>query len=107
MLSEMMTLREILSNVKSLPWNQSLYLPSDRNWTLESIVLVWDQDDIDQDEPIPLCAAKLNLVYGIGISSLQDIESNLAQQKSSYSIENLFNAFLYFMENDAFVKLQS
>ena len=100
-----LTLRHVLRNAADFPWNEALFMKKKRAWSLETPCLVWDPDDVedDNDDALPLKAIALGMDYILGISAVQDIVSNLKQQKPNFSDLELLKAFVYYYKNDAFI----
>lgn len=46
----------------------------------------------------------MGLPLSIGIQDIQQVIDNARQQVEDYSIEQLFEAFLYYYDNDAFIE---
>jgi hypothetical protein len=57
---------------------------------------------LDDNEEIPKVAAQNNYCYVLNIADIQDIVDNVKQQKPDCSEIDLFEAFLYYIKNDAF-----
>ncbi len=98
-----MEFRDILNNASSLSWKDSLFLPNDKNWSLDTTCYLFDLDDLEDDEEIPQYAIENNLMYVLSISDIQDIVDNAKQQRPQCSELELFQAFLYYYKNDAFI----
>lgn len=101
-------LKNILNNANELPWNEYLFLPSDKNWSLKSVCSVINWDDLDEDEledngDTPKIAIDNNLIYVLDIATTQDIVNNAKQQRPQCSVPDLFEAFMYYYNNDAFI----
>lgn len=97
-------LNEILNKIDSYQWNDVLFIPQEK-LTLESICLVHnsnDLDDEDLDEPKP--ARDKGLKYGLDITDLNGIKSNLMQQGiSNVGNKDFLTAINFYLENDAFI----
>ncbi len=102
-MENLMELRDILNNASSLSWKDSLFLPNDKNWSLDTTCYLFDLDDLEDDEEIPQYAIENNLMYVLSISDIQDIVDNAKQQRPQCSELELFQAFLYYYKNDAFI----
>jgi len=101
-----MTLADILESASELPWNEALYLPVGGAWSLDSPTIVWDPDDVADDEQEILdFAAQHGMKYVLGISTVQEIVANAQQQKPNCSLNDKFEALLYYVQNDAFLQL--
>jgi len=101
-----MKLSDVLESVSELPWNEALYLPASKEWTLESPAIVWDADDVGDDESeVPDFPAEHEMTYVLGVTTVQDIVSNARQQRPNCSINEKFEALLYYVRHDAFIEL--
>lgn len=101
-------LKNILINAKELPWNEYLFLPIDKNWSLDSVcsVINWDQldeNELEDDGDTPKIAKENKLIYALDIATIQEIVDNAQQQRPQCSESDLFEAFLYYYYNDAFI----
>jgi hypothetical protein len=100
----MTTMSKMLLAPDDYPWNGAVYLPKDRDWSLESPVAVLSPDDSEEDEDPEI--AKVNgLVYVLGMSVVQDIVANAKEQKLNATPDDLFEAFMFYCNNDAFIIL--
>ena len=98
-------LAEVLSNPDVFSWRHSLFMPADRPWTLETPVLVEDGDDVEEDEELPRSVVERNFRYALTMQTVQDIVANARLQKPNANLAELFEAFVYYFENDAFKAL--
>jgi len=101
-------MREVLKDADNIDWYLALYLPKDvSSWSLESLVMIEDPDDISTDDPDddPDVIKYAGYRYVMAIQSLQSIVNNLKLQTNTYSDEELFKAFIYYFKKDAFIKL--
>jgi hypothetical protein len=105
-MSELSTLLYVLEQADHFPANQALFLPKNKNWSLDSQAIVWDPDDCDGDEELPEVVSRNNLVYVFGIGVVQDIVINVKQQKSKPSKDELMKAFMFYYEHDAFISFE-
>ena len=97
-------IKEVLLNVESYEWSDSLFLPDSEEWTLETKGIIWDPDDVECDEDeVPKIAEKNGLFCGLDITTIQEIVDNARQQNVNCDAEYLFEAFLYYWNNDAFI----
>ncbi|NLP51955.1 hypothetical protein [Bacillus sp. RO1] len=104
-------LKYLLNNANELPWNEYLFLPDDKNWSLDSIcsVINWDEldeDELEDDGDTPKIAFDNKLIYVLDIATIQDIVNNANQQRPQCSAPNLFKAFMYYYNNDAFITFE-
>lgn len=101
-------LREVLRDAGNIDWRLALYLPKDvSSWSLDSLVMVEDPDDVDSDDPDedPEVVKDAGYRYVMGIQSIQGIVNNANLQNNNVLDEGFFKAFIYYFENDAFIKL--
>lgn len=101
-------LREVLRNVENIDWRLALYLSRDVSaWDLNSLVMIEDPDDIDSDDldDDPEVVKNAGFRYVMGIQSLKGIVNNAKLQRNIVSDEDLFKAFIFYFENDAFINL--
>ncbi len=102
---QMTTIKDVLVNAPHLLWSDSLFLPDNLTWELETKVIVWDPDDVElEEDEIPKIAKELGLHSSLGIQDIQSIVRNAKEQVEDCSIERLFEAFLYYYDNDAFIE---
>ena len=97
--------RNVLLNAEQFPWNASLYLPKVEQWELSSscAVLTPDLERQALDEE-PEFAKINNLCYVLHFSSIQDIVSNAKQQLPNADEKKIFQAFQFYLKNDAFIE---
>ncbi|SCW66692.1 hypothetical protein SAMN04487970_102646 [Paenibacillus tianmuensis] len=108
-MEKLMVLRDILNNIEQFEWSDDLFLPEDETWSLDTkgAVLPDDIDDMENDsDEIPKFAKEHNLKYVLGIDSVRGIISNISDQKASCTDNDLFEAFLYYYDNDAFLVIE-
>lgn len=99
------TIKDALINAPNLLWSDSLFLPDTLTWELETKVVICDPDDVEsEDDEIPQIAKEMGLPLSIGIQDIQQVMDNARQQVEDCSIEQLFEAFLYYYDNDAFIE---
>ena len=97
-------LSDVLNNINEYSWQDSLFLPENKNWNLESNCAVLNMDNLSVDEEIPQLAIDNKLIYALSIADLQDIVENAKEQLPHCSNEEIFKAFLYYFNNDAFIE---
>ena len=104
-MEKMVELKDVLVNAQNYSWDDSLFLSEDRNWTLDSKCAVLNMDDLEDDEEVPKFATDNKLMYVLGIQDIQDIVNNAREQKAQIQDIELFEAFMYYFKNDAFITL--
>lgn len=70
---------------------------------LNSNCFLFNLDDLEDDEEIPQFAIENNLDLVLSIAEVQTIVDNAHQQRPHCSELDLFKAFLYYFEHDAFL----
>ena len=100
---KLLQLVDILNNSSDYSWEDTLFLPEDGNWSLNSICAVLNLDDLDDMEEVPGFALENGLQDVLGIQQIQDIVNNVKQQKSDCSSHDLFEALIYYYKNDAYL----
>lgn len=107
-MSSIYTLIEILRSTQKFDLDNALYLER-KPWSASSQALVLDPDDVEEaldPDSDPKEAKDFGMKYAIMMQDLDDICENLKSQVSSPTDDQLFQAFIYYMENDAFIKLR-
>jgi len=110
-MSILVTFREVLANILDMPTTAWIYLPKDKNWSLNSNVAVLESEEIPpdmEDAPdagVPEFAKKHGLIQAVPVTALQDIVGNARMQKGGSTDEDLFKAFLFYYNHDAFINL--
>lgn len=105
------TLSETLLSIETFSIKCWLYLPSEVSWTLDSPSLVLESEEVrpeqesDPDAGVPEIARQLNMMQALSIAEVQDAVANAKSQKPDVSVSELFDAFLYYYDNDAYMKL--
>ncbi|MBN3767638.1 hypothetical protein [Burkholderia sp. Ac-20365] len=101
-MDHLFTIRQIFLN----PQQHSgwLYLP-DPPWDMNTQGVFADDDkDADPDaDPRPEIAKTNDWQEVLDVASIEDIVSNAQAQIENPRIEQLFEAFVYYFENDAFI----
>lgn len=99
------TIKDVLINASDLLWSDSLFLPDTVVWELGTKALICDPDDVEsEDDEIPQIAKEIGLPLSIGIQDIQQVVGHARRQVEDCSIEQLFEAFLYYYDNDAFIE---
>lgn len=101
---QIVTIKDALINAPDLLWSDSLFLPDTLTWELETTGVICDPDEVEsEDEEIPQIAKEMGLPLSIGVQDIQQVVDNARQQVEDCSIQQLFEAFLYYYDNDAFI----
>jgi negative regulator of genetic competence, sporulation and motility len=104
-MSKIFKLSDVLVNSEKFEWSDALFMSRVEEWTLNSSCAVLDPDDIEDDaDEEPKFAQDNNLKYILSIQDIQSIVDNAKQQKTCCTENDLFEAFLYYFDNDAFIE---
>lgn len=101
-LRETIELKSLLLDVEQFPWNEHVYMSNEGKWSLNSSCYIFNLNELADDEEEPKFAVENNLRCVLSIGDIQDVVINMKQQKENCSEQDLFNAFMYYYENDAF-----
>jgi hypothetical protein len=107
----MTRLGEILESAEVLDRDAWLYLPQREEWRVDSQAAVLRSEEVPpelEDEPeagVPQAAKDAGLMQVLPVSVLQEIVRNAREQRPGVSTAILFDAFLYYYDNDAFLTL--
>jgi hypothetical protein len=102
---------DILAAISSCQTTAWIYLPKEKNWSLNSAAAVLYSEEVlpemedSPDSGIPDFAKQNGLVQAITVSGLQDIVINARSQKHDAKPEDFLRAFLYYHKHDAFIDL--
>jgi hypothetical protein len=109
--SEIQSFRKILDSIFERSEREWVYLPIEGKWTLESDTATLESDEVPpemEDAPdagVPQFAKMHSLRQVVPVTTLQDVVENLRQQKPSATVDDMFAAFEYYYDYDAFVDL--
>jgi hypothetical protein len=96
-------------DVESLEWNLYVYIDSSTAISMASLIMIINDDEESErdenDEPMYPRSKGYNSF--LSVADLQDVKSNLAEQKPNFIINELIEAVKYYYENDAFVQVNS
>lgn len=100
---EIILLRDVLSNPSDFSgW---LYLPK-KPWRLDT-PCAWVSFDIDAEpgsDPRPDFVRDRNWAETLDAEGVQDVVANALAQRPGAGLEDLLQAFEFYVENDAFIK---
>ena len=102
-MTQLVFVRDIL--LKKAIYDGWLYLPS-KPWSLDTQGVFVKSDknaDPSSDAHIPEIVRKNNWKVTLDSEGIEDIISNAEDQLANPTIENLFEAFLFYIDNDAFI----
>ncbi|WP_159887523.1 DUF7716 domain-containing protein [Paenibacillus puerhi] len=102
-MDKLLKFEEVLLYSNKFSWADSLFLPVSKDWSISSYCAVLNMDDLEDDEELPQFALENNLIYALNMSDVQDMVKNAKEQRPELSVFELFDAFLYYYQNDAFM----
>jgi hypothetical protein len=100
-----LTLGEALRVGEDLPFSHSLFLPLDVSWNATTPCAILNADHLDDPDQHPI-AIEHGFRSVIGTNEIQDIVINAREQLSAATVEQLLEAFLFYIDNDAFFDFQ-
>ena len=103
-LDNLLVLRDVINSIQEYPWEDWLFLPQDENWHIDTKCAVLNLDDLDDEEEVPMFANENALKLVLNISDVQDIVENYLQNHKDATIDDLFNAVMYYFKHDAFIE---
>lgn len=62
-MGNLIELRDVLLNSTDLSWDDSIFLPEDKNWSLNSKGYLFNLDNLEDEEETPQFAVDNNLIY--------------------------------------------
>lgn len=102
---KILELRQILEGIESFEWDQALYFAKPSDYSLGAKCCVLDPDETeDLDGDTYTFAKNNNLFYCLSIADVQSVLDNAEQQLKNVSIGDFHKAFIYYLENDAFIE---
>ncbi|WP_146504708.1 DUF7716 domain-containing protein [Rubinisphaera italica] len=105
-MDEIMRLSDVLDVAGEFQWSDALYLPINTAFTLNTPAIVYDPDDVvDDGQETPVFPSENGMVYVLGINTVQEILSNLNQQKPECTADDKLKALNHYVLNDAFICL--
>jgi hypothetical protein len=108
---EVMDFGEVIKTIGSRSPNAWVYLPSNKNWSLDTKSAILESDEVPpelEDEPdagVPEIAKRNGLIQVLPVTVLQDIITNARSQKEDATLQEIFEAFEFYYNNDAFIIL--
>lgn len=101
--NKMNMFKDVLINIEKYSWKDDIFLPKNKSdWNLYSVCLVINIDEL-YDEEILKFTIPNKLIHVMNVSTLQEIICNAYQQNNKCTVNDLFNAFLYYYDNAAFI----
>ncbi|MGF6191763.1 DUF7716 domain-containing protein [Serratia sp. 2723] len=104
---QLVTIRDVLLHPKKNPegW---FYLPSEKQaWSLDTLgIFSLDSYDYpaDSDEYIPKQAKEDGWIEILDNGAIEEVVDNAHEQLGKVSDDELFKAFVFYYENDAFIE---
>ena len=108
---KILSFTEVLSNIANGTSTAWVYLPIDRNWSLNSNCAILESAEVppeledDPDAGVPEFAKQNRLMQALPVTVVQDIVTNIRTQKPNATLQDIFRAFLYYHKHDAFIDL--
>jgi hypothetical protein len=109
-MSKTASFEEILETIMNQSQVSWVYLPQARNWNLNSESAILESEEVPpelEDEPdagVPQFAKDHGLMQVVPVATLQDIVSNARAQRPLANSADLFRAFEFYYERDAFIQ---
>lgn len=109
--NKILTVQTVLETINNLPIKCWIYLPVDEEWSLNSRAAVLESEEVPpehEDDPlagIPEIARENRLMQALPVADVQDIVTNARRQKPDATLAEIFAAFLYYYDHDAFFNL--
>ena len=109
-MNEPISLAKAFENISSYSYKCWLFLSEVEKWTLDSPCLVIECVEVppdQEDEPkagYPDLALRHNMMITLEIATVQDILQNAKSQKPDAQGDDLFKAFIYYYDYDAFIE---
>jgi len=105
-MSDFIPLGVVLETIENFTWSDALYLPKNEEWNKTTKGLIWDPNDVEDDEmDAPAPAIENGLVDALDIQTIQGIVYNAKEQKEKITVDELVEAYLFYFNNDAFIEL--
>lgn len=84
---------------------QSVVLTEDEIWCVDTMCMILDPNDVeDDDDEAPKIALENGVSYALDVQTIQSIVQNISEQKRVYTDEELLEAFLYYYDNDTYIE---
>ena len=96
---------DLLNDINYYDWKLALYCQGGHPYSLDSSCWVLDPN-LEDDSNHQKLVKENNLSYILSIHIIQDILSNLKQQKQLVTDEEMLRAFKFYMEHDAFINMK-
>ncbi|OCG56927.1 DUF7716 domain-containing protein [Gilliamella sp. Fer4-1] len=102
---DFIAIRDVLSNIKDMP-NHFFYLPADHSsWTLDTQGRFLDDDALNYfDSGLSQKAIEEDWIPTLEKADIEDIIEVANNELGNPTLEDLFNSFIFYIENDAFLQ---
>ena len=106
---ELISIRDVLSHPEeNLNW---FYLPPNSGqWNLDTLgIFSLDSREFapDANEYLPEQVKKMGWIETLDAASIEDVVENAKEELENPSINQLFDAFIFYYENDAFLEFEN
>ena len=102
----LISIQNALINIENMA-NDWFYLPPDsKSWTLDTIGFFCEDEDIDYNYQInlPKQAIEASWIPTLEKADIESIIDVANDQLDNPTLDDLFNSFVFFFENDAFLQ---
>jgi hypothetical protein len=102
--------RDVITTIMERSPREWVYLPKAGSWSLEAVSATLESEEVPselEEEPdagIPALALHHGLMQVLPVTTLQDIIFNARVRKPTASPEDLFRAFKFYYDRDAFIE---
>ena len=97
-------LGEVLDSVDDLTWDDALYLAGEYPWTADTLAVVLDPDEIENEAEPPSIVRQHGLRYVLDMQSVHAIVIHARQEMTTPDNAYLLRAFNYYWKHDAFMR---
>ncbi|MBF6027684.1 hypothetical protein ICY20_08050 [Pseudomonas sp. P115] len=104
---KLISIRDVLTSPENNPQGWFYLPPDSAQWSPETLgVFSLDSSDFppDSDDYLPKQAKEDGWIATLETSAIEDVVDNAKDQLPAASAVDLFNAFLFYFENDAFIE---
>lgn len=100
------TFKYLVEHMDEYDLNNAIYMEKDMNsWGIDAEIILADPDDFDDydDDDDPVEISNIGYRYVLLLPDLDDIISNLKDQKGMVTVQEIYEAFIFYYRNDAFI----
>lgn len=97
---------DVLENIQEYSIRAWLYLPEVDPWSVNAPCIIAESEDVPEsiaDTSEPAVAREHGLQRALPVAVVQDIVGNAREQLEIASRRDLFKAFVYYYDHDAFI----